>query len=787
MARKKGILGFFDRRDKVAREDEMAEIRQRMVIAGDIGPSESENELLDALEARLDESAQFRSANDVGMSLEDEWSRNGHRMMGNHWNVGKDSSTSMSEGAKVFLGVEDDTNEWQIRRSTLNRTGTSVISNVASQTQRPLTVRFEPAETNDPPVHYLKKIDGRKLYGVMLQPINLILEAAKEESAAAETEDEVAHIQDLSQQAIEVLIAQMGFLLKPDQLIDLAFESGQSPDDTGPTAPLSDSEVEQVRPLIGVGLLQEEPFQIINDKNTTEVAQMAFDNRWDLARGDQKFVTNEFLCNVFGNQWMRLQWHDDGPRKDTFSLENTHIMNVWIDHTHDDIADSDHVIADFPLDVDQAIAAYPEYEDEIKLAKQSGSLGASGSVRRGAPWRTTQFKRPMVVVRVGWLRHQKVPMSVKDALIRELVILKESDSVGEPILALVKGKDDDGVSIAGKATTPPDPKTAQASENWPTEVGILQITALPQINRVVRAERCPYWDIPFGLNTNIPRPDGSPYGQGEPVRLEDISRQINRLLTILDNHSAYYQFPQRYWPAETLAKLRAGNFQLHSRAGANIPLPLADWQQLIASGGIQKMTQQIPAIPGMYVNLLDRLLAEHDRISGDVDVRQGQAPFKGASGILVNQLQEAAAGPLQFKAKFTEYTVQRIALLAIDAMVKWMPEDEWAKIITSYERPVLRQFIQRMRLKEFNITVEVLAGKGVNNAVDSQNALTLYQAGLISKHTAMRRANVSNPDAELRRMRLELQEQLTGAVPGQTPGNGGNVRAEPATQPPQNQ
>jgi hypothetical protein len=750
---------------------------------------EDEKDAVDLLDSLQREAQGFRDRGDPGhLSLEVEWEQNGHRFLGNHW-LSAGSTVGMSEGYRaVQFTTNDETGIKGLKRSTLNRTQNSVIANTGGQTQFPTVIRLEPEETEDRPIYFMSPEGGRLLHK-MLAPVRKLRQEAEQQRN--ENTDNPQLMQQIDGRASELhsqVLEQLGLgdIIVPDddQLVESIDDEDEVQDFLGPSKPLTFEQGIAVQKLVDAGLLPKTSLISINDDLITSIAQKAFDQRWRVAGGEQKLVMNELFSNIYGNQWMRFQWNHDGPMKHTFTLENTHILNVWVDHTHQFIGESDYVIFDYPISLDQAKAHakgmwshVKGLEDDLDSAATDGVLD-DAKFRRGGLWSKSEFKRKMVVVRTGWVRWQDVPMTIEQAIDEDLVVEREENDLEPAGYTLVE---------TGEDVDPPDEDSGKAPKTWPTTSGIRQIVILPQVERTIEDRACPYWDIPFALNINVPRPDGGPYGQGEPMRLEDISQQINRLLSILDNHSRYYQFPQRYWRQSTLEKLRVKGFQLHSRPGAEIPIPDEDWRIIMSVGGFDRMTQRIPSIPGAYVDLLERLLKEHDRLSGDVEVRQGVAPFSGASGALVDSLRQEAAGPLAFKSKFTEWMVERIGKLAVDAIVRWMPIEEWQKLESRFERPIWESMLPRMRMRSWNFRVETATGRGINTRIDEERAINLYQAGapsrLLSRETAMARVRVPDPNAEGRR--IDSENQKAGMTPSQQAGGGISLPPKPQSMTPE--
>lgn len=766
------------------------------------------NELVAALHREADE---YRERSVNGMSLVAQWTQNGHRFLGNHYHT-MNGANALVEGYRVILFSNDaqTTNITGLRRATLNRVQTGVISNVAGQTQQEIVVRWLPQETGDPERVWLKRSGARKLMGMVQQ-----------------VQQQAAQMAAMGDPNAALAMQQIGILstLTPAQV-------GDPMQGVDPFEPLNEDHGDYVKALVESKTLDDDDVVVVNDRLRADVAQEMFDNRWHLAQGDAKVVMNEYLCNIFGHSPMRLQWDD---QKHVFRLENTHILNVWIDPKCESIDEAEYVIFDHLSSVDKAVAMYPEWEEDIRRAGETGPLSEKDG-RRAAPWKATDFQRLMVVIRTTWVRHQRVPLTVDEALQAGVIQPAMTDpqvmsepAEADPLSAVVP----DGMpvheamespayeaaehesagesrGVPGEAVMPADEPvgdmsvgagiaqtdaavapqpvpvldeegnpvyvltetgelTAPDNDNWPKKIGLREIVSLPSINVVLADRECAYSDIPMAWNVNIPIMY-SPYGQGEPQRLEDLQIQVNRLFSIMMNHAGYYQAPQRYWRASTLENIRRHGFQIHSRPGAEVPIPDMDYDRMVASGQAC-ITQDIPILPPVYMNLFDRMLEELDRMIGNVDVRQGVAPTGITSGKAIDSLRSEAAGPLAFKAKFTEWMVERIAKIAMKAIVDWTPESEWQKVFNRYSLPVLGDIISGIDPDMMNVVAEVTTGRGTSREQDEQRAIQMYAGGapgrLISRQTAMQKIRVPDPASEARQIDEEDRQRAMLTAPVQ--------------------
>lgn len=710
----------------------------------------NEREYLELVENLHTEGYEYRStAPDGCASLEATWDMNLRRFLGDHWGQ-MHVASGMQEGYRVFHFVNSEHNSLTgLKKATLNRIGTNTISNVAGMTQQEMVIRFTPQETADKPVYMLTPEGGELIAGQLTNAEQTIAQEQQNMAAAQEQGMDYMPAQDIG-----LLSQLMALGLTPEQLMS-ADEMGQN---HGPAQPLNDQQGKFILSLIESGMMPEDALLVINDQLVSDCAQAVFDNRWHLANGDMKVVQNEYYCNIVGHQDMRFQWDDE---REGFVLDNINPLNVVVDPHHDSMEDSEYYEFDHLLSLDRATMLYSGAADKLKSAAQSGNLSSTDGKLQYS-YRNTNFKRQMVVVRTTWVRYQEVPMSMDEAM--QSGAVKEvfqpvftTDLDGNEVPAVNELTGEPVMSETPRYLTDTDEDTEEGAENWPKRRALLQITWLPQIKHVVDVMECPYWDIPSARNINIPIPY-SMYGQGEPQRLEDLQMQINRLLSILIGYSLFCTFPQRYWRASTLENIRrlTGSKSLGNVPNADIPVPDPDYERMVQNGTAM-LTQNPPVMPPQFMDLLDRLLAEIDNLSGNVDIRQGKVPSGVESGKAIEQLRTESYGPLAFKSKFTEWMVERIAKLGLDAIVKWMSEATMGEILDKYSLPALRIIRERMGYLKWDVRCEISTGRGSNQERNAAEALAYFDRQLLSKESTMDAVRIPNPKGEMKKIAAEQQ------------------------------
>ena len=607
---------------------------------------------------------------------ERQWEQNAGFYRGNQWGASK-----APEGHEQYI---------------VNLTQNAVIASAAIQTEQRPRINIVARETDDPPTYYLKEGAVEPLLGAGL-PIQL-------------TPEQIAGTEPVDESVVQALTP----LMQPE--IDEL--TGQE------TAP---------------AMLQEDAIIAINDQVVADTLKLVIQTMWDNAGMDFVLLQNVLNCGIVGHQPMLVQW-DAEKNKPEFC--NVHQFNVWIDPISTGIEDADYAIFDEVISADKAKMLYPEFADVIDTNSASGqSLHAEfrrQSLELGGPYYQTEFNRAMVTVSTLWQRYQQLPMSEEEAVAEklaapqmELVPVDPEAPVAEPVEGEPQepvepeerqSVNEDGLPLyineGGESMTP-------ESENWPTKRVTLQVRFIG--DTVIDVRECPYADIPIGWNINIPQPH-SPYGQGEPERLESLQKIINRLLSVFGNHVKYYQFPTEAMSQSMYEATKKSGQATHSQASRITIIPDDQWQM---SGGKVSTKDDVPAIPSSYVQLYNNLVETFSRLSGNQDVLQGVSPGADTSAEAIKTLQSAARGPIGFKSTYTERMLAHIVKLMIGMSMDFLPESEWVKIVSKYPVQVLLAIRDRAKVVEYDTSVDVVSGKGSIRAQKEQQAMTLAQMGQI--------------------------------------------------------
>ncbi len=707
------------------------------------------------------------------MTLQGEWIEAAERFMGNAVRASQ-SLAELEEGFRVYT-IQDAnatgaTRGLQVTR--IARTQNAVVAGVAATTAEPIRAMLSPVETGAGEVYWLTRKGRRRVRASIqtaLSQIEAELEARSQmlDVAAAENipaipiDPQAADRADQSlteQEAIEperqrrtAEIMALHGDLTPEQIGE-ADDRGL--ETTAPTELIEEHQAERLQELVVAGVLPEEELIAVNDRFVARCAQELMDWMWDRANLDLHLMTGKLFCDIFGQVDFKFEWDHERRR---FSVQPCHILNIYTDHTQIDMDLRSHHIETYQLTIEHAKTRWPQFADLLDQAKTGG--GEGGYEHRIGGIYESGFDPDTMMVRVdvAYLRYEQVPMTAAEALERGLIV--ENDAGGYRLM-----KAEEGDESAVFAEVPTDPRRAGA---WPMTSGILQVMTLPQINRVLSRRRCPYYDIPHAWALNIPRPDMSCFGIGEPIRARDIDDMINRVLSILGSLLFYYEFPCYFWPATVMEQVQRQGHSLFARPGANIPVPDDAWDRAMAGGGFDKMKHEGVQVPPSVISFLQMLIGLHDDIMQRADVMQGRAPYSGASGKVVESLAEQAMGPVAFKARFFEQAVERLCRLAIDAIGQWVEPRDAKRVLDRYEEPLIAEVLGRMRRAEYDVTVSLAAGRGAVQRQKENGAMIKHQQGLLSKRTTMTETGVEDPEREIKLITEEQQQLAQASAPVQ--------------------
>src|SRR3990167_3178261 len=211
--------------------------------------SEEDRKLLETLNGLYQEAAEYRSSfGPGGMCLEDQWDANGQDVLGNQWaSNSAGGAVSLKEGARFYQFSQNDNNSSVsgLKRVVLNRTGGALLSNVATETQDPAVVQWEPTEGGAPEEYYLSPAGAQIMAGLVEQ------DRQQAEMAAVEG----------MEPSMGSGFATMG--LTPEQLASVE--------------PLSQDQGEYLLGMVETGGLPQDALFVLDDVADAELAQKLWD------------------------------------------------------------------------------------------------------------------------------------------------------------------------------------------------------------------------------------------------------------------------------------------------------------------------------------------------------------------------------------------------------------------------------------------------------------------------------------------------------------------------------
>lgn len=473
-------------------------------------------------------------------------------------------------------------------------------------------------------------------------------------------------------------------------------------------------------------LLKPTDIVMVDDTITASVVQNNIDIAWEYDDRDLWLRNNIVNCLKFGTQGVQFVFDDESKRTKWFDIN---ILNLFLPPNCTGIKDAEYVIVREIVSSQEAKERFPYAKKEIEAYQQRGtsSMTTMTATMDTAPYQGQYFGREMVELWHIWLRNERFPMSVTEAIDNGRVIIRDG----------VIYKTDNDYKVTEEVVE-------EGVKGWPKKLGIRYQQMIG--NTMVYDERCAHVDIPVSLNQNVPV-SYSPWHQGEPERLWFVQKMIDKISSIILDHITYFRSPQQILPASVYKRLKGLNaVYSHPARDAWIDDTTFDsYREFFLSG--RGFYIDPPNMPDKYVELWQLAMQLFDDLSGHAGVLQGRAPGANSSGKVVEDLQNAARATVSFKAACTEAMLRNLAILEIDAWSKWMPLFMWKKANDEFEIEILSAIRERSRELEFNIVVEVASGGGQLRKQKQAQAFEEVASGLRSPQSYRRLAEV-NDDSE---------------------------------------
>ena len=153
---------------------------------------------------------------------------------------------------------------------------------------------------------------------------------------------------------------------------------------------------------------------------------------------------------------------------------------------------------------------------------------------------------------------------------------------------------------------------------------------------------------------------------------------MNSAVTSISNNLLYSQAGQTVVPASVAKDLPKGTV-LFQQPGVNLVLPD---QHFTKFGPNLIVVIPPPKLPDNAYRSLEEMNKIFDILSGNNDVQRGQGSPNAESGVAIESLQQAGSVDISLKAKSLEFVLQHMAKVAIDCLIKFLPEYEWIAYCT---------------------------------------------------------------------------------------------------------
>ena len=326
----------------------------------------------------------------------------------------------------------------------------------------------------------------------------------------------------------------------------------------------------------------------------------------------------------------------------------------------------------------------------------------------------------------------------------------------------------------------PDLATGEVTpthRKWPVRMGLRRVRIIAgTLYADAEAETI---DIPFGKTVNIPIPF-TPYGQGEPERLEPLQEAYNDALTdnvMSGRHSA---FPAKL----VLASVAKDNPDLAKNAYTRVNVTAkVDDKVAAQAGGLDKtvMYAKAPELPADSWKRLDMLDQAFDKESDQANVLRGQTPGRSSMNPdTVGQLQSAAKTSITFKAagieSMLEYTgrirlanyVLRLTPVQLAAKIRKYPACVWAEL----HRRIKGDKASGLKPGYLECDIGFAVASGASGANASETAQMVAESGgkvPWSPQTLIERRG-GDPELEMQQMAQWQRDQAAAVQAQQTTG-----------------
>ena len=555
-------------------------------------------------------------------------------------------------------------------------------------------------------------------------------------------------------------------------LLDVPLDPQTGQPSMDPTQPLPKEMVAQ---------LQNTPDAIVglNTDRAAEWLQPIFDIQWERSRLTQ-FLRKDGLYNqIDGFRYSLVEWDSNDKKNIARSIP---ALQWYPDPTAENIRDMRYLGLDWVIDAEYAKRLYPQLAKDIdenasrQVRYPVGQMGFSSVY-------TIAYNRPIVTIRIFWLRDQQCPMTDEEACgcgLAEYQDVPDDSAIDKMLMGGITP--DDG---GPEDQTPSAPALAmptrkalihtQSGEeiadtvdtagatipalNRPTKFCIRRVTLL--MDKVVSDIEEKGWDIPVLQNFCVPIPN-RPFGQGTPERLASAQSVINRLHTVSVNHAEWFKGPTSIIPNSIKERL-PNNLDKEFFLKPNVTYGVDD-ELLAKTGGRPILVLEAPALPPVVLQVKNETEREFDVVAGRPGVLQGQATADAKSGIAIGNLQNAATSAQSVTFFEIDEVVWRLSKICLHNILYHMTVEDLLRINRTYPAHIVEIILEMARGEEWNFTIETSANAGQAKAQKNQETLQKLQVGVIDMETARDRLGEDDDEIE-RRINQQKMKAAAGAVP----------------------
>ena len=274
---------------------------------------------------------------------------------------------------------------------------------------------------------------------------------------------------------------------------------------------------------------------------------------------------------------------------------------------------------------------------------------------------------------------------------------------------------------------------------------------------------------------NIPIPY-SPYGLGEPVRLESLLHAKDVVFSIIYDGCRYDGMPQSFMPASVAAAIEKSG-ATPGTPHSSITVDDEVYKEMRSLAGEFGFAIQRKPFYSEMVNFLQFLNDQIDRLSNNTEAMQGSLPGSDTSGKAIEALQTGTRGLMKFKSETLQMAVQWIGRRWIDGIINWLPDSEWDKYLSKFPSEIRKIIRTKSRSVSYDIRAEVVAGRGASKRADQEKSFAQFDRGVLSKRSFLEVMEHPDPKGEIQRLSEERLKEAPDQQQQVPVGDNGAMKA----------